>query len=245
MRLTMRMDAKSENLRIMIMIPARGGSQGVPRKALADLGGWPLISYTIRQALEIEGVDKVVINTDDAEIRDVALAFGAEAPFLRPAELARNDSNLSEAYVFQSRWYKKHEGFVHDVAIIMSPTHPFRRAGLIAKALAQGLTDPAIFNLRSIAPAWVRLDNYWSMSGGIPQPFFDLEHRTPPAGGLFQNAFSFNIVFETRADRLHLNREVPIMLNDIEAIDIDQPEDLDLARIVLKEGLYPFPDHNN
>lgn len=224
--------------KIMVEIPARGGSKGVPRKALQMLGGSPLISYTIRDARHIKGVTKVYVNTDDPEIRAVSIEHGAEVPFLRPSELARDDSPLEESHAYALDWYRTNENWVPDVMIIMSPTHPFRRRNLINQALKIGADDPEIFNIGSVSPANVTVDNFWIKKNGRFQRL-----RLPLAGGmnpptLYQSAFSFNIVYGCRSGLP--NRRIPVVLNDIEAIDIDEPRDLAVARRVIAEGLYPF-----
>lgn len=227
----------------MVLIPARGGSKGVLRKALRMLGDMPLIAYTIKDALRIPGVDKVFVSTDDPEIREVSVGWGAEVPFLRPLELAQDDSRIEDARSYSLAWYLENECFVPDIEIIMSPTHPFRRRNLVGDALSMGIDDKMIFNIGSIAPANINILNYRDakeegngrlFSGGQLEKFSSVP--------LYQSAFSFNIVFNNRANLL--NRRVPVILNEIEAIDIDQPLDLELARQVVKEGFYPFKQND-
>jgi N-acylneuraminate cytidylyltransferase len=227
-----------DKYKIIAFIPARGGSKGVPRKALRMLGDKPLIAYTIGDALALRPAAKVFVSTDDPEIRAVSMKYGAEVPFLRPAELAGDDSRLEDALKYSLEWYRNHEGFIPDIEIIMSPTHPFRRPNLINDALRRGIDDPGIFNLGSIAPAKIMYDNYWIKKNGGFQPF-----RFPLSTGserrpVYQSAFSFNIVFDCRP--VLPDRRIPIVLNEIESIDIDEPADLETARMVIKEGLYPF-----
>lgn len=220
------------------VIPARGGSKGIPRKALQMLGDMPLIAYTIRDALSIQGVTKVFVNTNDPEIQAVSIEHGAEVPFLRPRELAQDDSQLGDAHKYSLDWYRINEGFIPDIEIIMSPTHPFRRRNLINNALKRGFDNSEIVNLGSISPEKVMLDNYWIKRNGKTQRFQFSVNGKPTTIVLYQSAFSFNIVFKRR---LHFPvRRIPIILNEIESIDIDEPEDLEIARRVLAEGLYPF-----
>ncbi len=228
----------SDKYKIIAFIPARGGSKGVPGKALRMLGDKPLIAYTIRDALAIRPAAKVFVSTDDPEIQAVSIKHGAEVPFLRPAELAGDDSRLEDALKYSLEWYRKHEGFIPDIEIIVSPTHPFRRPNLINDALRRGMDNSEIFNLGSVAPAKVMPDNYWIKKNGKFQPFrFPL---TTASGQrpFYQSAFSFNIVFDCRPGLA--DRRLPVLLNEIESIDIDEPADLETARMVIKEGLYPF-----
>jgi CMP-N,N'-diacetyllegionaminic acid synthase len=76
----------------LALIPARGGSKGIPRKNIRHIAGKPLIAWTIEAARDAAGIDRVVVSTDDAEIAEVAIAWGADVPFLRPAELASDDA---------------------------------------------------------------------------------------------------------------------------------------------------------
>jgi CMP-N-acetylneuraminic acid synthetase len=229
-----------DDIKIIAEIPARGGSKGIPMKALQMLGNMPLIAYTIRDALSIEGVTKVFVNTDDPKIRSAAIQYGAEVPFLRPKELAEDDSRLEEAHKYALDWYHNNEGFVADIEIVMSPTNPFRRNSLINQALTQGLKDPKIFNLGSISPANVDSDNYWVNKNGKMCRFRYSANGKPISTILYQSSLSFNIVFMCRH---HLpNRRIPIILNEIESIDIDEPSDLERAQMVLREGLYPFDE---
>ena len=230
------------NYNCFVEIPARGGSKGVPRKALQILGGRPLISYTITDALAIEGVTKVYVNTDDPEIQEVSLEYCAEVPFLRPAELAQDDSRLEDASRYARDWYRMNENFIPDIEIVMSPTHPFRRPTLMNGAVKHGLTNQEAFNLGSIAPAVMMTDNFWIKDGGLLHRFSFKTSFHSANRVLYQSAFSFNIVFNYRSNLK--NRRIPVLLNEIESIDIDEPKDLELARAVIAEGLYPFNESN-
>jgi CMP-N-acetylneuraminic acid synthetase len=202
------------------------------------LGNKPLIAYTIGDALAIEGITKVFVTTDDPEIQAVSIECGAEVPFLRPRELAQDNSVLDDAIRYSYDWYRENENFVADIQIIMSPTHPFRRSSLIGNALKSGIENKQIFNIGSISPVCTNLNNYWALDNGKLTRFEFPFNGNPPTTNLYQSAFSFNIVFNNRTELL--NRRIPVVLNGIESIDIDEPGDLEIARMVVKKGLYPF-----
>ena len=229
---------KVSEYKAIAMIPARGGSKGVPRKALQVVGNIPLIAYTIRDALSIRGITKVFVSTDDPEIQTVSKEYGAEVPFLRPPELAQDDSKLGDVRNHDIEWYRENEGFIPDIEIIMSPTHPFRRQNLINNALTRGLNNPDIFNLGSVSPGKVSIRNYWIRTNGKMHRFKMPFNGKPMLTNLYQSAFSFNTVFDCRPNLP--NRRIAVVLNEIESIDIDEPEDLEIARMVIKEGLYPL-----
>jgi CMP-N,N'-diacetyllegionaminic acid synthase len=224
----------------IVIIPARGGSKGVHRKALQPIGDMPLIAFTIRDALSINGVSKVVVSTDDPEIKEVSVEYGAEVPFLRPSELAKDNSNLEDAHKHALSWFRENQGFTPDIEIIMSPTHPFRRHNLVNHALKLGVENPGIFNVGSISKAGVNIDNFWARKNGKIERFHCHFNGRPKESPVYQSAFSFNIIFTCRP---HLcDRRIPIILNEIESIDIDVPKDLEIARMVIEEGLYPFDE---
>jgi CMP-N-acetylneuraminic acid synthetase len=89
--------ALKEKPEVIAIIPARGGSKGIPRKNIVDLCGKPLVAYSILAARHAELIDRVVVSTEDEEIAEVAKAWGAEVPFLRPKELAKDTSGIGEA----------------------------------------------------------------------------------------------------------------------------------------------------
>ncbi|MGB5811546.1 MAG: acylneuraminate cytidylyltransferase family protein [Polyangiales bacterium] len=114
-------------MRILGLIPARGGSQGVPRKNVRLLGGKPLIGYTISAAHEASRVDRVVVSTEDQEIAKVAKSLGAEVPFMRPNALAQNDTPMLPVIVHALETLRV-EGWEADAICLLQPTFPFRRA---------------------------------------------------------------------------------------------------------------------
>lgn len=108
-------------LTVLAVIPARGGSKGVPRKNLRLLGGKPLIAWTVEAALRSATVDRVVVSTDDAEIAEVAVAHGADVPFMRPASLS-TDEALGDAPFRHA--VATVEGF--SIGVLLQPTSPLR-----------------------------------------------------------------------------------------------------------------------
>ncbi len=112
---------------VLAVIPARGGSKGIPRKNIRQFAGYPLIAYSIAAGLQAEMVTRVIVSTDDEEIAQVSRQFGAEVPFFRPTELAQD--NTTDLPVFQHalRWLKEHEGYEPDVVVQLRPTSPFVR----------------------------------------------------------------------------------------------------------------------
>lgn len=122
---------------IIGVIPARGGSKGVPRKNIRLLGGLPLIVYTIRAALSCPVCTDVVVSTDDPEIREIALAHGAQAPFLRPAELATDTALAIPTIQHAVGEMEARRGRPYDYIVMLQPTTPLRSADDLTEALGR------------------------------------------------------------------------------------------------------------
>jgi CMP-N-acetylneuraminic acid synthetase len=135
--------------RTIAIIPARGGSKGVPKKNIRDLGGFPLLAYSIVAAKLAKNVDRVIVSTDSKEIAAIAKKFGAEVPFLRPAEFA-TDKAIDKDYIKHAlRWFKEHEGGHPDYLVNLRPTTPLRDPKHIDEAIALIKTKPETTSLRS------------------------------------------------------------------------------------------------
>lgn len=124
--------------RVLAVVPARGGSKGVPRKNLRPVGGKPLIAWTIEQARAVPGLDRVVVSSDDAEILAVARHWGADTPFVRPAELAEDTTPGIEPVLHALR-----ELPGYDYVVLLQPTSPLRRPEDIEACLRQTLARGA------------------------------------------------------------------------------------------------------
>lgn len=120
---------------ILGIIPARGGSKGIPRKNIKELGGKPLIAHTIQASLESGVFDRVVVSTDDEEIAEVSRQYGASVPFLRPQDLATDTTPTLPVLVHAVEWLKEREGFSPDITAILQPTTPLRQSWHIKESL--------------------------------------------------------------------------------------------------------------
>jgi CMP-N-acetylneuraminic acid synthetase len=128
---------------VVAVIPARGGSKALPRKNILPLAGKPLIAHTILDARAAKRVDRTLVSTDDAEIAEIARAWGAEVPFTRPAALATDDATTEVVLQHALAWLEAEERAHVDVIVLLEATSPFRAAGLIDEVVAR-LEDPEI-----------------------------------------------------------------------------------------------------
>ncbi len=112
--------------KIIGIIPARGGSKGIPRKNIKNIHGKPLIAWTIETALASEYLDEVIVSTDSSEIKEVAEKLGARVPFLRPDKLAEDTSTSMDVLLHALDYMKNKEGKEFDLLMMLEPTSPLR-----------------------------------------------------------------------------------------------------------------------
>ncbi len=121
-------------MKILGIITARGGSKGIPGKNLKPLGGRPLLAYTVEAARECGALDRVILSTEDPVIADAARALGCEVPFMRPAELSRDETPHLPVIQHAAEWMREHAGYQPDAVMILQPTSPLRSADDITAA---------------------------------------------------------------------------------------------------------------
>ncbi len=114
------------NKKVLAIIPARGGSKGLPGKNIKNLCGKPLIAWSIEQANSCSYIDKTLLSTDDEEIAEIAKKYGAEVPFIRPAELASDTASTIDVIFHTIEWLKKHEDYRPEYILLLQPTSPLR-----------------------------------------------------------------------------------------------------------------------
>lgn len=139
-----------KEIKILAIIPARGGSKRVPRKNIRELWGKPLLAYSIETALKSRLINRVICSTDDQEIADIALKYGAEVPFIRPAEFARDQSGDTEVYLHVLSWMQENEGYRPDIITNLRPTNPLRRPELIDDILRTLISHPDVDSIRTV-----------------------------------------------------------------------------------------------
>lgn len=126
----------AEHKEILAIVPARGGSKGIPRKNIALLGGKPLIAYTLQAALASRRITRALVSTDDQEIAEVARAWGGETPFLRPRDIATDRADLAHCIDYTMRTLYE-QGYAPDAVVVLYPTNPFRTGALIDSLLGR------------------------------------------------------------------------------------------------------------
>lgn len=165
-------DYKSE---ILALIPARGGSKGIPRKNVMQICGRPLIAFSIEHARKSRLITKVIVSTDDPEIAKIARKCGAEVPFMRPAELAQDLSSDLDVFRHAIVWLQENEHYMPDLVVHLRPTGPVRRVEIIDKAITLMLQQNDADSLRSVC--WPVQSPYkmWKVKNGYLEPLVKVE----------------------------------------------------------------------
>jgi CMP-N-acetylneuraminic acid synthetase len=150
----------SPSLPVLALIPARGGSKGVPRKNIRLLGGRPLVAHACACGVESQHVTRTLVSTDCQEIADAAVLAGAEAPFLRPAEFARDHSPTLDVVKHALAWLAQHEQWTPEIVVLLQPTTPLRRVEHVDEALSRliGSDADSVVSVRAVEahfhPQW-------------------------------------------------------------------------------------------
>ncbi len=216
------------------MIPARGGSKGIPRKNVVPVGGRPLIAWTICAALSSRYLDRIVVSTEDQEIASTARDYGADVPFLRPATLATDSSPTVDALLHAVGALDDE----FDIVVTLQPTSPLRGTALL-DATVEHLVRTRAASCATIKR--IKADASWLFTiggaGGHRRllPSADAVTRRQDASPLFVLDGS---VYATFRHVLEATRSVvaePLVLieNSEAAVDIDNPEDLVIAEALL------------
>src|SRR4051812_38205905 len=147
-------------MRVLAVIPARGGSKGLPGKNTRPLAGLPLIGHSLRAAQLMPSVSRCIVSTDSAQIADLARSLGGDVPFLRPAELAADDTPMAPVLRHALAAVEAAEGSPYDFLVLLDPTSPAREPADIEAAIAQLAGRPDWDGVVSVSaptfqPVWV------------------------------------------------------------------------------------------
>lgn len=216
---------------VLAFIPARGGSKGIPKKNIRMINGAPLIAYTISIALKCRNITRVLVSTDDPEIAAVAREYGAEVPFMRPKDIADDHATVDSAKTHALDMLRK-QGVVPDYVATMYPTSLFRTTGLIEHLVDKGLEHNCrVITVKQVTP---HTRNMMLRHDNALKPF-------PPAnatsGAIAHRSYGiFSGIGNNSTSRIYVHE----LSNPSHFIDIDTPEDMQLAEEVLRRGMFPI-----
>ncbi len=226
---------------ILGLIPARGGSKGLPRKNIKPLLGKPLIVWTIEQALSSKYLDRVVVSTDDKEIADISKKYGAEVPFMRPKELATDKSKGIDVVLHTINWLKENDNRKqYDLIMLLQPTSPLRKSENIDKAtellfLKEAKTIVSVCEV-DYHPLWANtLPEDGCMKDFIIQEIMNKNRQELPVFYRLNGAIYLAYCDYIKQCKSFMGKETFAYIMPREkSIDIDSEVDLKLAEILIK-----------
>jgi N-acylneuraminate cytidylyltransferase len=166
---------------VLALIPARGGSKGIPLKNIRDFAGHPLIAYSIAAARQSETVTRCIVSTDDERIAETARQAGADVPFLRPADLAQDHTLDFPVFQHALEWLQREEGYRPQVVVQLRPTSPVRPRDCVDQAVRLLLEHPQADSVRGVVPAGQNPHKMWRIdAGGSMQPLLSVEGIAEP-----------------------------------------------------------------
>lgn len=222
--------------KIFALIPARGGSKGIPRKNIKSIAGKPLIGWTIEAALRSQLLDEVIVSTEDEEIAAVARQWGAQVPFLRPAELAQDDTPGMAPVLHALEQLPE-----FDAVLLLQPTSPLRTTQDIDACISLAHTLQASAAVSVCEPEkhpyWMyRLSDDQRLRTLIDAPNVSCRQDLPPVYGL-NGALYYACADWLKQHRTFVTDEtVAYLMSRERSVDLDTLFDWKLAELLLKES---------
>jgi len=229
--------------KILAIIPARGGSKGIPKKNIININGKPLIQYTIEVAKESKLIDRVIVSTDDDEIAEISEKLGAEVPFIRPAELAKDDTPTFPVIKHALKWLKENEKYKPELIVLLEPTFPLRTVEKVDEAIKVISSDEEADSLRGVCEPFQNPFKMWIPCGKYLKPLIkekEIMYEKPRQNLrkiFWQNGYIYISRYKTIMDKksFHGEKILPFILSENNFIDIDTEEDLKLLKRYLKK----------
>ena len=230
---------------VLGIIIARGGSRGLPRKNILPVAGKPLVAYTIEAAAKSFLLDRAIVSTDDQEISDVASKWGAEVPFLRPTELAKDDTLAFPVLLHGLDWLAQHEGYRPSHVMLLQPTSPLRTSEDIDSAIRIGLEKDAdsVVSCTPVGhqhPYWMKkLTDDGRMVDFVPVKKQYLRRQDLPPAYLLNGA-----IYVVKGRRLlemgtfYSDKTYSYVMPPERSLDIDSGLDLRVAELHLQQRSY-------
>jgi CMP-N,N'-diacetyllegionaminic acid synthase len=224
----------NENYTVVGIIPARGGSKGIPKKNIKDLNGKPLISYTIESALASGVIDRLIVSTDDDEIAQVCSSYPDVLICKRPAEFATDSATTESALIHACEELALSENINADYVLTLEPTSPFRSAVTIQKTVKL-LLKPNIDSVVAVTEVTSVLGRI--EDGVFSHIFPNQPRRRQDRDALYQESSTiYGTEFQVLRDKKLVigNFPAPILVPKEEALDINDEFDFQLVESIMK-----------
>lgn len=236
-----------DKLEILGIIPARGGSKSIPRKNIKPLLGKPLIVWTIEACRGSKLLTRFIVSTDDPEIAEISKKYGAEVPFLRPAEIAGDLSPSLDLMLQALGWFKENEKYQPDILVLLPPTAPLRQAEDIDRGIGVMLAPPESDSVRPVIESPKHPYKTLKIEGDFLAPFFlkdvtgfdepyDLPRQLFPKAYIYSGAMQ--IMWRktlTKQKSLTGKKSKYFLMRPEDSINIDSEIDFLMAELLMKQ----------
>lgn len=228
-----------KNNKVVCIIPARGGSKGLKGKNIKELLGKPLIAYSIEQAKQSKYIDRVIVSTEDSTIADISKEYGAEVPFIRPAELATDESGVIGVLLHAVEWFES-SSYDFQILVLLHTTTPLRKTEDIDNSI-ELLAETKADSVFSVAEAYrnpyfnmVEIDKDGKVHL-IKEGSFVTRQSAPPVFDMNASIYVWwkDILKNYKKTILEKSR-IYIMPRD-RSVDIDDTMDFKISEMLLKE----------
>lgn len=232
---------------VLAIIPARGGSKGLPNKNILTLLGHPLISYSIKAGLDSKFINRVIVSTDSKKIAEISKKYGADVPFLRPSIYAQDLSTDFEVFEHALKWMRDNEGYVPDIIVQLRPTSPVRKIEIIDKSIVK-LINSNCDSLRIVTPSPITPYKMWKIENeslpmkqllnhnSISEPFNQPRQKLPTVYWQigYLDVIKVNTILKEKS--MTGRKVLPFIVENNCAIDIDDMESFNKASEVISSN---------
>ncbi len=234
---------QSEKFGFLGLVPARGGSKGLPGKNIRLLNGQPLIAYSIKALKKSRFVDRVVITTDDQKIAEIAKRYGAEAPFLRPAELAEDGTPMPPVIFHALEWLEKNENYCPEYVFMVQPTSPFvltEQIDALFKLIRDKKADSGITIIEAPRPFHPYHVRHLTADGFLEFDNPELHYKHPtrqsdPKRYAFASVYCFRRDLFLKEKKIEVGKRVGLPIESWTAHDINDAFDWEVAEVLIKK----------
>lgn len=229
-------------MNVLAIIPARGGSKGIPKKNIYPLCGKPLIAWTIEAALSSRHISRTILSSDSDEIIEVAGRYGVEAPFVRPKDLAEDDTPALSVIRHAVDWLKDNEGYEPDYIVLLQPTSPLRTSRHIDEALKK-LIDSNADSIVSVVKAPHQFNPYsiMEMKNELLKPFLKYDEQKNirqlkpvfyARNGAAIYAFTYKCLMKKNS--IYGDKILGYEMSREESVDVDDMLDMRICELLMK-----------
>ena len=233
-------------MKILTIIPARGGSKGIKLKNLSKIYGKPLVAFSIEHSLESKLINRTIVSTDNEEIAKVSEEYGAEIPILRSKELAGDRILDLPVFEHMLTYLKEEENYEPEIVVHLRPTSPYRKAEWVDSAINLLIENSSADSVRSVSEPSQHPYRVFEIKNKYLHPLMNERHPEPYLLRRqdLPKMYYYNCVIDVTKPSTIFNKKsmtgdkmLPYIMKSEDSIDIDTPMDLEFAKVFLKGRL--------